>query len=416
LFRDFQPLDFHDLESKFGAITHHEIINGELLTLQPRKWMRQFFNTRGVLEARGIGEILIGDGSVMSRDGIQLSSIGSRNKWSAIKGRAKGGSDTLYWFSADYRKVMRFGADGSVSISDDHEMQSWFANNSRYIYDWDTPALNYGISGVWDDRYNEVVWTFMGQKQDVPEYDAGTTYADNDVVKFTPAVFSTYEETGEFYISKQDGNIGNQPDENPTKWELVPHKDSVPFPTPLHNGLYPHDYYNEYTVTFGETENQFHSFYTPKPKIYLKYLDIYLAPDPVNQGKVYQFDTGDWCKWFDGNDEDGYIYLVFSKNNNEVKMMGALEFNTEIVPFRIDQYTKTHQTFMLEQDFEDINGMYAVATRNDILTSSTGSNEDDTSKLWGDFTIVKLTMEKGNFQKFVNSIIKYTPVSRDFRN
>ncbi len=416
LFRDFLPLDFHDLESRYGAITHHEIINGELLTLQPRKWMRQFFNTRGILEIKGAGEVLIGDGSVMSRDGVQLSAIGSRHKWSAIKGKARGGSDTLYWWSADYKKWMRFGADGSVPISDQHDIQSFAANNSRLVFNYDTPAYNYGINGVWDDRYNEVVWTVRGQVQGLDDYSSGATYEENDVVKYIPSEFSTYEQTGEFYISLVGNNTGNQPDTHPDQWMIIPHKDAVPYPVLLPNGKYPHDYYNEYTLAFGEGLNTFHSFYTFKPKIYLKFIDIYLSPDPINQNYVYEHDSGDWCKWYDGDDEDGYVYLVYAKNNNRIKMMGALEFSTEIVPKRIDQWTKLQQTFMVDSDFENINGQWAVAVRNDILTSASASNEDDTSKLWGDYTIIKVTFEQGKFQKLMSSIIKFTPLARDYQN
>lgn len=165
LFRVFLPFDFHDLESKYGGITHMEVINGELLTLQIRKWMRQYFNARGTLQVSGVGEIVVGDGSVMSRDGVQLSAIGTRHKWSCVKGKAQGGSDTLYWWSSDFKKFMRFGADGTKPISDVNYFQSFAANNTQFVFNFDTPALNYGVIGVWDDRNNEVVWTFKGQKQ-----------------------------------------------------------------------------------------------------------------------------------------------------------------------------------------------------------------------------------------------------------
>lgn len=251
-------------------------------------------------------------------------------------------------------------------------------------------------------------------------YNSGDTYSLYAVVKYTPSVFSTYEKTGEFYMSLISNNTGNKPDINPQDWLLIPHQNEVPFHVALPNGEYPSDYYSEFTVSFGEKRNTFHSFYTPQPKSYLKYLDTYLSPDPIHQSHVYEhntgYDTNNWCMFYAGDDEDGNLYYVFSRPANASKMYDALEFNSQITPKRVDQFTELHQTFMLESDFEDINGQYAVATRNDILTSTTGSNEDDTSKLWGDFSVVKVTFEKGKFQKISESIIKFVPLARDFRS
>lgn len=41
----FLILNVIDIDNTFGEIVHHKNINGELFTLQKKKWKRQFFNS-----------------------------------------------------------------------------------------------------------------------------------------------------------------------------------------------------------------------------------------------------------------------------------------------------------------------------------------------------------------------------------
>jgi hypothetical protein len=109
-YKKILPLNFKDLDLTFGEIMHHENINGELFTIQPRKYQLQYFNTRGTLQGSNSGvEVLIGDGSVLSRDGQTLSSYGTQHKWGVVKGASPGGKDVIYWFNQENGLFMRFG-------------------------------------------------------------------------------------------------------------------------------------------------------------------------------------------------------------------------------------------------------------------------------------------------------------------
>lgn len=221
-YRTYLPLDFHDLDQTNGEIVHHANGNGELLTWQQRAFMRQYFNTRGTLEVKGITEILIGDGSVMSRDGVTVSRLGSKHKWAVIRGKSVGGNDVFYWLNTELKKALRFGYDGTVSIADIKGMQSFFANNLTWADLADTPADGKGICGTWDDRYANVIWTARA-KRDIytggtptPSdamllWDNSTTFTLGRAVSHTPTNFSTFEKTGEIFISKLSGNLNNLP-------------------------------------------------------------------------------------------------------------------------------------------------------------------------------------------------------------
>lgn len=415
-FRVFLPLNFKDLPQTFGEITHHANYNGELFTWQPRMVQRQYFNTRGTMQVdaqAAATDVLIGDGSVFSRDGMMVTRVGTNNKWSVIKGKSSQGNDTMYWINTELKKAMRLGYDGSVSIADIHGMQSFLANNLNWVDGKDTPADGEGICGVWDDRYIAAIWTMRG-KRVVGAWDVLEPYFDNAVVSFTPSTFSTFEKTGEFYVAAS-ANLAKQPDSFPLIWILIPHTGSVTVNNIVYNSA---DYYNEYTIEFNEQKNKFTTFYTFKPKIYLKWTDTFLTPRPVsNTAKVYEHRLGDFCVWYDDGvtdqRENGSITFVYNQNMNNSKMFKAFWMKTELVPFRMDIYTRRHQSFLLAADFENNLDYFTAAIKNDILTSSNGLiNDEDTTGLFGSYVEIKMTFEAGVFQKAVDMIVKFFAQSR----
>ncbi len=222
-FRVFLPLNFKDLPASWGEIIDQINFNGELFTLQPRMLQRQYFNTRGTMNVGGQTptQVLIGDGSVMSRDGQMVTGIGTYHKWSVIKGKSAQGNDTLYWINTELKKVMRMGYDGTISIADIHGMQSFFANNLKWVVGKDTPADGQGICGVWDDRYMAAIWTVRGIR-DVGAWDEFAAYEEGDTAAYVPEEFSTFNETGEIYRALENiaaGVVAVNPD--PIVWDIV---------------------------------------------------------------------------------------------------------------------------------------------------------------------------------------------------
>ncbi len=420
-FRIFLPLNFKDLPLEFGEIVHHFNFNGELVTAQPRRIQRQYFNTRGTINVGGGAdtEAVIGDGSVMSRDGQSVSVIGSSNKWSFIKGKSAQGSDVMYWISTELKKAMRMGYDGTISIADIHGLQSFFANNLTWVSGKDTPADEQGICGVWDDRYMSAIWTVRGMRS-VPQWLVGTTYAKGAVVFNKPNSFSVFEKTGEIYISLANGEVGHNPSTGPAgHWFLVPHQGefTVTFTdatTATHNA---NEYYNEYTIEFNEQKNKFTTFYTFKPKIYLKWTDTFLTARPISDtGVLCIHRAGLYCLWYGTQTGSAFIELIYNKQVNNSKLYlalwlyGELNLTYFLQAIRIDLTTKRHKTFMLASDFENNLDYFAVPIKNDILTSSNGLvNDEDTSKLFGEYVKIKIRLSQATdiLQKLVDVVLKF---------
>jgi hypothetical protein len=320
-------------------------------------------------------------------------------------------------------------------------MQSWFANNLTWVNDNDTPADGTGICGTWNDRYMEVLWTIRanritavwsssisystndivtysgrtykalsGNTNKIPSsnptiwslvvnptttWSSSTSYVIGQTVFYTPSSFSTYEQTGEIYKAKTN-NTNKNPESNPSDWQLIPHTDN--------------NYYNEYTISYDEKWNGFSTFYSFKPRIYLKWNDTFFTAQPIpNFNRIYIHDKGSYTSWYTGGATsqivDGYIEGVVNSQPDTVKWFEANRFNTEIAPQRVDYATKTQISFLTTGEFTSREGNFDSPIKMD----STGQvvNDAQTSRLYGKFLKVKMTFLSGVYQRLFDVIVKF---------
>lgn len=288
-YRIFLPLNYKDLPLEHGEITHMAVGNGELLTWQPRSFMRQFFNSRGVLQTGDGVEVLIGNGAVLDRDGVQLSLYGTKHKWSVIKGKSAGGKDTFYWLNTEYGKLLRFGYDGTVALSDIKGMMSFFAESLKYVDSHTTPADNYGICGVFHNRFGEAIFTSRALSEG-SAWATSASYVLESGVYVSGDNSMTFEGFPQVYICKlaHTSDVLNKPGSGAnwtTYWTAVDPND--------------YDYSSIFSIVFSEVKNKATSFYTHKPKIYLPFKDTFLSPHPTQSNYIYEHNRGSYSRWYD---------------------------------------------------------------------------------------------------------------------
>ena len=443
LYRIFLPLDFKDLDNSDGEINHMEKINGELFTLQNKKWQRQFFNTRGTLQVQSISDVVIGDGSVMSRDGQTISNFGTQNKWAAILGKSKGGNDIIFWWDGINKMWMRFGGDGTLSLSEIKGMENFAANNLNWVVPNDTPADGEGIHGVWHQRMGEAIWFVRGKRGAVPTptffngvvtvpflpaiiqnafegipmiWLANCGYVADSIVFYVPTTFSTFEQTGEFWKSLVANNTSTPALSNPT-WEVIPHTDT--------------NYYSEFSIAFNEKLNEvtqaktpsgFSSFYTPLPMIAHEWTNGYVSPRPISPlSKHYEHNRGAYLTWYEHNGatqtEEGYVELVINKDTDMPMLYQALVVNAESRPYKISFYTQGQETFIVAADFEVMNGVWQAAIKNDITGVVVQPvNEQDTSQMFGTYIRVRFYFEVDKFNAINDFICKFIALHRNYQS
>jgi len=388
-YRFFPPGQFSDYSRTYGPVVHIETLDDEFFVMQHRNFSREYFNTTGTISSDTDELVILGNAGVLARKGATITSYGSLHKWSCVKGRSASGQDVLYWFSAENGLFLKYGGRGAEPLSMAKGLNQWFNENSKFVYGYNTPAAGRGICGGWNERFQELRYTFRGYKNS-PEWAVGNFYGKGDVVIFGGNGFVHVQ----LYLSRIDhtSSLANQPGGNTVTWEQISEKDSR--------------YYNVFTLVYNEMKDGFTSFLSPKPLIYHRWRNNLLTQryGEWEQYPHYLENFGDYNTWYSSEmgelAEDGFIIPVINYNSDVIKKFSALYVDSEVAPDRVEFFTPEHESFLVLSDFESREGMWVSTIKNDTIP--TGNNDDDTSRLFGRYLLVKVFFSPKKFQSLRN--------------
>jgi hypothetical protein len=404
-YRIFKPIDYADLDLTLGEISTHEVINGNLYTVQQRSVQRQYFNDASVVNSNNGTDIVIGAGSILGAPGVELTSIGSDKKWSVIKGRTPNGKDNLYWYNDQLRKLVRLGADGITVISD-RGLASFLQNKANWLRDKYQHIYGEGVHGVWNDKYNELIFTFKSINTSIIEYPDGGTYTTGSLVKNTKAI-APKQPSGLSYVYRAKSNFTVSSDD----FEPGVGASWTTYWDQLSVTTHP-QYFTLFTLVFDELKNGFVSFHSYYPNIYMPFLNTFYSSNPTNEKQIWVHDKGDEMNYY-GTAYNGDITSVMNYDINLSKNFEAIQAVTGTTPYRVDFTTRDHVSFLTQAEFEELEDYYYAPVKND--STLTGLNNGDTSRLWGRFLKIKFTFLSGQAQKLLNYIVKYRPNHRLYR-
>jgi hypothetical protein len=397
-YRQLRPLNIKDLDLTNGKITWHCPMNGELVSWQRDSFMIQFFNARGVLETSNDLNIVIGDGTVMARDGRTLSLIGSEHRESIVIGKSEGGKETAYWLNLITFQVIRFGSDGTVSVSERQPVYSWIRDNAKWAMGEHSPYEMYGIRGVWDEAYKEVLWTFTG-KRNSPQWNVGRSYQQASVVTWNDGSQGNFHGLPASYRCRDThtSSTVSEPGSGAqweSFWELIPRTDS--------------DHYTEFTIAWNEVKNGFSCFYTPMPRIYMPYLDSYITPHPTSPNNMFLHRMGERCKWWELNgaslQDVAFVEAVHNKVPEQNKRYATIQVSSNATPDRIEFETQDQITSLTGPEFVDRDGMFRSPIKDD--ETQTGSNDAEDA-MRGRFLIVRVIFNSLSENTIRNLVVKY---------
>jgi len=329
-------------------------------------------------------------------------------------GRSQGGDDVIYWYDRIRKKFMRFGADGAVPISDRAFVRTAVLNDTKWVLDFDSPALNYGMHGVWNQRLGEAIWTIRAHRK--PDHvwvswSPGETkilnYKVGDIGYLEDETnFLNFEQTIVLYVVTQDyfTNQNIKPGVTPG-WENFFSRPSID----------DKNYYNINTISYSEFKNRFSQFQeTYHPRIYLQWNDTFLSPRPKDpESNVYEHNSGDILRWYahngDVQEEEGYIEVVFNIDPNVTKRYVALICNSEYTPYRLELETKTQTTVINGPDFEQQLEQFFAPIPN---VEVNGQTDLDNDFMYGQWVKIRFFYQPGEFQRFTNIVLKFNPMVR----
>ena len=166
----------------------------------------------------------------------------------------------------------------------------------------------------------------------------------------------------------------------------------------------------QFTVVFDELKNGFICFHSYYPNIYFRYDNTFFSINPSNKKQLYLHDAGAESTFY-GSYVAPTITAVMNYDLNMIKNFEALLINCDKAPYDTIFNTKNHTSFLDETDYDLREDQYYSPIKND--STGTGLNNGDTSRLWGYWLKVKLSLETiGGKQKLRNFIIKFRPMPR----
>lgn len=395
-YRNFPPLNRKELPRDQGRIVHAEILFDELFILQERAWKRAYFNSTALIDTDTSDQIALGNVGVMNRKETQMSSYGTRNKWSVIRGRMSSGNDCLYWMNTEYGVIVRYGsATGNITVASG--IDQFFKENSNWIYENDTPAGGNGVSGVWNERFREARWFVRGyRKPDIEVWVPRTNYFVGQTILGPASGFNTV--TMKVCIKNNFSSSLNNPFTGVDRdefWEDVSFSDRR--------------YFNFYSIVYSEAKEAITTFLTPIPMIAMQWGADFLTQKygAFARKPVFIENKGLPEVWYDSDgsvlSEDGYIEPVINWMPDVTKHFYALYVNSQFAPDRVEFFTPNQESYLLQSDFEARENMWVAPIKNDILTAINGTPDEDTSQLYGRFIKVRLYFNAGKNQ-FIRDI------------
>lgn len=401
-YREFLPLDFQDNPNVFGEITHIEDINRELFTFQKRGFTREFFNNVGRLQTIEDGSVNIGNGSVLSREGLLLSIRGTQHKWSVVKGISDGGKAVAYWVDAEFGTIMRFGDDGASNLTERAMYSTFVRNNTRLVTNKYTPANNQGIHAIWDDVGKNYIVTCRAWVFALDWFD-NVNYSVGDL-----AIFGEEFGVPVIYIATAD-NIGSVPSDL-RFWERIPFSNN--------------EYYNVWTLVFNEKKNAFTHHYTFYPKIYHTLNNRYFSPSPVSteQNIVYRHRElkGQQITYY-GVGHTGYTEYVINYVGQVMKKFVALGWSALRSPLRAEVDTQyitndgiqDRTTFMERSAIDMRENAAKVGVRNNVVN---GQSDVDSAPMRGLWAKIRTFFNSGENQKINDTTVVVRMSERNVLN
>lgn len=403
----FLPGAFRDNPLSFGEIEMLDFKQGELFTLQQLCYTREFANNYGRLSTIEDGNVTIGDASVLARDGIRLTQLGSKHRWSYARGLTDAGNDVRLWVNSDFFVVMRAGADGSVNLTTRTMMDTFMRKYMRYVSDRYTPADGQGIHATWDNRGKRFIITARGWKQTKP-WSAGIGYQLNEEVNFgvTYSIDQIYvcvvPHVSDF--DNQPGTeLGNQ------YWEKISLKNP--------------DYYSVWSLCFNEQINRFTEENEYYPKIYSNHFDRLFSQNPyIGEAKQHCLHREGEPLVFYGREHEGHTEYVINIEAALNKKFIATRYGSLYAPYKVEYLTQfigyggidNRFTRLTETEFSPReNGFFSPIK---MVLNSQGQNDRRTKDMRGIWLRIKTFFKARQFQKINNIFVSVRAGQRNVKN
>ncbi|HTC00151.1 MAG TPA: hypothetical protein VK705_05665, partial [Ferruginibacter sp.] len=293
---------------------------------------------------------------------------------------------------------------GIIVASLTNLMRDFFQQNLSFVTE-DNPNISNGITGVWNDKKKEFIWTVIGLNiSGIDAWASGVSYSLGQVVTYG----ESFEGIPLVYVSIADSiTPDHRPDISPTYWQLQPFIDSP--------------YYQYYTIVYSLLTGGFSSFLTPKPYFYVEFLNTYLTGYPnTDYNGIYEDNLGAPCTWYVNGGtsqvENAYIMWANNAENTKDKRWINEAITSDLTPFSITFSTKSQASYIPSAwiPFTELQSTWVAPIGNDTFTAPNGTPDEATDELWGQYLINTFVFQYGVTQKLYNVDTLFLTIKKSY--
>jgi len=361
----FRTNNYLDVDTKYGPINRLLNLNDEIYYLQDRGFGKFLINERALVVASDGVSTELGTGQGLRDYGYISTKHGCIHQWGALAT-----DNSIWYFDATHRKMMRFTGGGNGPISDLKGFHGFF---NRTLHQdvlltksdgGDNPLLDKGVHCTYDTKEKIVVYTFLGVEK----------RSNGDTSSTKPILAGTTLNPGEHIVI--DGQLvqytGNttQTFNAGFTWQQYLDDSAITNPPYLVNRR------TGYTMAFNEMNAAFNSFYKFRPNIYVNNNGTIFSPNPENNTQVYRHGCGEHGVYYDNDPVESMISIVVNERSDYNKILRFIEFNSKV------NMLHDKGTFY-DEDFNGVvNPLIESSLRNETISAVRVYNDNqDTGKV-----------------------------------
>jgi len=186
--------EYIEVDSQYGEVRALSKLNEKMIFFQENSIGLLSINERSLIQDNLTSKLTLGTGGVLERFDYLSNSIGINNKSSIVKSQIG-----IYWYYDKDTSLYRF-IEGPENISKVKNMWSWFKTNH---------SSNYIIHGVYDSKYNDVIYTLINQSTNTG-YTISFGEQIDKFVSFYDFVPSHYISGNNIYLSSKYDSTGTR--------------------------------------------------------------------------------------------------------------------------------------------------------------------------------------------------------------
>lgn len=345
--RNFKLANSIEVEGVYGPINRLLSFKESLLYYQDSAVGTASVEEKSVIQDTSGVSLVLGTGTVLPNYTYITRETGCFHQYAVIAS-----NNAVYHFDVRQRKIFRIQEAGlalsdvkGISATLDNDLSGPILNNDKTVYR-NKPV---GVHGVFDSRYNRVLFTFIGSKpaNNISSY----TYTQNELT-YANIPEGEYVTNGEVTYYFPNGYQGLLASIIPKDYPIYP---------------------KSFTISYDEIFQCFRSYYDYVPGEYLEYGRRLLAVDPFTKNRGWVHNTGVHCSYYGLQPVSHGVTLLVAPNPELIKIFNNLWWQTTVIESTGQvSVTKTIDKIRTYNDYQDTG----------VITLVTPTNVKRRMRLW----------------------------------